>query len=419
MNALKINLVKMLKETRLAIFVGWRYFKTGTRSIDLMSFLALAGIVLGVASLVVSMSVVSGYETTLRTVITDAFGHLTVLKKNSRESEMLNTEEISRLIDGLMASTPFAVAEGLLPHNKKVLGVYLEGIDPKTVRGVSNINQRLIQGNFDLSFQQQIPSAIVGRVLAKNFNLELGDTFSVVIPFSKAGGTVLRPKLQRFRLTGVASFGKHDYDERLIFANRKVVKDFAGKSSLEGHRFRIQNPKLADTIADRINNEFPGNVNARSWRAMNRHLFEAIQFEKPTIFLVILIIVIAASFNVASTLYINILNKYSDIATLKALGVKRKLIAKIFVLQGLFIGFLGCSLGLAIGVGLSWFFVSFQNWFSLIPEEIYKLTFIQAELRALDLIVIFFVSMLICFFSTLAPALRGANLKPTEGLRYE
>ena len=186
---------------------------------------------------------------------------------------------------------------------------------------------------------------------------------------------------------------------------------------VSGVRLRLKSDDLAKPTSEAIRNNL--GYRTRYWFDMNRNLFEAAELEKAVIFFVLLVMVIAASFNISSTLFVSVMRRYGDISILKTMGANRWFIIKLFTSQGLLIGFLGAVLGLILGLGACFGFMWAQKEFGLIPSDIYKLDHVDIEVRFLDLLAIFCASLLICFVATLAPSRRGARMVPVEGLHYE
>lgn len=401
----------------------WRYIKAGHRGLSLTTILSLVGMTIGVASLVVGMAVLSGYESTLKKTVTDVVGHVLVMKTVRSQDDKTNlVEEVRPHVEGLEAATPFAYLEAVLAHGGTVSGVVVEGVDPNTVHQVLNLKSRLIQGDFDLSLNDAgVAGVVVGKGVFKNFGLELGDVFRVVMPVSDGLNTeAFKPRLRKFRVTGVLDMGRHDYDTRYIISDLKEAQAFAQIGDrVSGYRLRLKDENKAQEASLRITNNLGYGYWARDWRDVNRNLFDAVQLEKIVIFLVLLIIVIAASFNISSTLFVSVIQRFNDISVLKTLGANRRFVLRIFTFQGLFIGILGAFFGLLLGLLACQGFIWAQEAWGLIPGDIYKLDHVDLELRWLDLLAIAGSSMLICFISTLAPARRGAKLSPVEGLRYE
>ncbi len=382
----------------------------------------MVGLVLGVASLIVSMAVVSGYETTLKNAVIDVTGHLLVMKRGqslSGEDEV--QEKVIPLIESYVSHTPFVVVEAILAHNKKVNGVLVEGVDKDKINEVLKLQSRLVSGQFDLGYTDDLPNALVGKDLAKKFNLKIGDRFRVVIPQSTGyNSEQFRAKSQRFRLVGTLDLGRYDYDIRYILTNLTAVQDFAElNNQVTGIRVRVEDSEKALQSALKIKNDVDTPYWARSWREANQNLFDAVLYEKPIIFFVVFIIVLAAGFNISSTLFVSVMKRYSDISVLKALGANRFFVLRVFTWQGLFIGVIGSFCGFLLGIAICWLLMVVQDKFGILPAEVYKIAKIEVDLRWSDAVMILLISILVCFVSTLAPALRGANLKPVEGLRYE
>lgn len=406
----------------LSFQLAWRYLNSNGKFSNFTSLLALIGLVLGVASLVVSMAVVSGYETTLKKTLIDVVGHLLVVKRGkSIEGEKEIIENIKPMVAGYVQHTPFVVIEAVMAHNKKVSGVILEGVDPQTVSKVLNLKQRVLSGSFDLNFKDDFPNALVGKEVAKKFNLKLGDTFRIVMPQSTGyNREQFRPRAQKFNLVGILDLGRYDYDSRYILTNLTAAQDFAEiNNQITGVRIRVEKDDQALVAEQRIKNDNQSPYWARSWHSANGNLFEAIKYEKPVIFFVVFIIIIAAGFNISSTLFVSVIKRFSDISVLKAIGAKSNFVMKVFTWQGIMIGIIGSFLGILLGslacMALMWL----QDKIGILPPEVYKIGKIDIEIRGWDLFLIFIVSTLVCFISTLAPAYKGAKLNPIEGLRYE
>jgi lipoprotein-releasing system permease protein len=220
------------------------------------------------------------------------------------------------------------------------------------------------------------------------------------------------------KITGIADLGKYEYDSRfvLIGADRAMELRGGGKG-FTGLRLRLKNADLAEQVKLRLEAELGNPYWAKSWFDVSRNLFEAIKIEKKVILVVVLLMVVTACFNICSTLFVNVLKRYTEISIFQTMGASPRFMRRHFAFHGLVIGFFGCVLGLILGVGLS-LYLPHTALFN-IPGEVYKLDHLRAELRFSDLAVIFCASMLICFVSTFAPARKGSRLKPVEGLRYE
>ncbi|MBX3022085.1 MAG: ABC transporter permease [Bdellovibrionales bacterium] len=404
-----------------AVWLAVRYFGNWRQFFNLSTGLSILGMCIGVASLVVSMAVFSGYATTLEKTVQDAVGHLIILKRGSADqSEML--KDLQPLLTGKVAETPFVYAEAIVAHKGKINGILIEGVDLSSVNKVLNLQNRLIAGDMDLQVPAgEIPKALIGKGIAEKFGLKVGDEFRVVVPLStEFHSASFRPKLGKYRVGGIVNYGRYDFDSRYVVMPMAELQAFVEIGErITGYRVRLQDPHKAAAVAAAINSKQGPGYWARDWVDVNRNLFEAARLEKTVLFFVLMILIVAAAFNIANTLFINVVQRYRDISVLKTLGATDTLIRRIFTAQGLIVGLVGAGLGIAVGLGLcnvvEWAIVRWH----IIPADVYKLDNIELEVRGLDLALIVAVSMVVCFVATLVPSRRGAKISPVEGLRYE
>jgi lipoprotein-releasing system permease protein len=405
------------------IWLVVRFVTSGRRLLSLPALMSLIGMSLGVASLTVAMGVVSGFETTLRTAIVDIFGHMMVVRRGEKSQSLDDMiERIKEVAPETRAYTPFVNLEGLIVGGGKLSGVVIQGIDPKTVDRVLRVRERVIQGQFSFQAKKDSPPvALAGKALAKKFGLKIGETFKVVLPTpSRSDSTGFAPKVQTYVLGGVLDLGKADYDERYLMTDIKSAQQLAGiGENFTGVRLMLTDADRAPEVALRITRELGQQYWTMDWSEVNRNLFEAVKIEKVVIFFVIMIMVIAASFNIASNLFVSVLQKYGDVSILRAMGFSARNVARVFMLQGLFFGIMGTVIGLVFGLILSAVFVIAQKYVVLLPVEAYRLDHVGVEFRWLDIVAVILAALVVCLASTIIPARRGAKLNPVEGLRYE
>ena len=260
---------------------------------------------------------------------------------------------------------------------------------------------------------------MVGKELAKKFLLEVGSIFQAVIPRASANSaTAFSPRSQKYRVSGILDLGKYDFNERTIVVTARSAQDLAGIGrAYSGLRIKISNPEDARKESFKLTSAFGAPYWTKDWLEVSKNFFSAIELEKIVIFIVMLSIIVVASFNVASSLFVNVMRRFADISILRTLGATQKFIIRLFVAQGLLVGFVGCIVGMALGVGLA-LIVAKSAWV-YVPAEIYKFDHLPVEFRLQDMGLIMGSSLLICFLATLDPARRGARMNPVEGLRYE
>ncbi len=405
-----------------AWWLAYRYLGSVRTFFNLSTSLAVVGMAIGVASLVVSMAVFSGYVSTLEKTVQDAVGHILILKRgNGEQAEML--EDIRPFVPGLVAETPFVYAEAILAHKGTINGILIEGVDEATVHQVLNLESRLVEGDLNLvpKTAQASPRVLIGKGIAEKFGLKVGDSIKIVVPLTTGfQAAQFRPKLGKFEVGGIINFGRHDFDSRYVVMTIDQVQQFVeiGKR-VTGYRMRIKDPSQARAIAQEIAVRFGPTYWARDWQDVNRNLFEAARIEKLVLFFVLMILVVAAAFNVANTLFVSVVQRYRDISVLKTLGAPDSMVRHIFTAQGLIVGAVGSGFGIGIGLLLCELFEWGQAHFKIIPKEVYKLDYIRLEVRSVDLLAIVGVSLFICFIATVVPSRRGARISPVEGLRYE
>lgn len=408
-----------------SLWITTRFLKSSPHLLSLPTFLGILGMTIGVGSLVMVMSVVSGFQTTLKKSIIDVSGHI-ILMKGGQEINAKDRvfERIKEHTDQVVAATPFVlVAEAILAFRKKIAGVIIEGADPKKMLRVLNLKSHLIRGRFDVGTKQGVPNALVGKGLAKKFELQIGDVFQVVVPIPSSETTNavgFKPRLQTLRVTGVLDLGRYDYDERFILTSLQVAQNLSGiGNQVMGYRIKVKDETKVERTADIIIGVLGSSFRIKTWTDFHRNLFEAVKIERIVIFIVIFTMVLAACFNIASVLFVAVLRRYSDISVLRTIGATSGKILRVFVLQGMVIGALGSTFGILFGMALSYGFIWLQKHFDIVPGDIYKLDFIQADIRPIDLMVIVLTSMIVCCLASFFPARAGAKLDAVEGLRYE
>jgi lipoprotein-releasing system permease protein len=404
------------------LWLGRRLLGLRGGTMGATAVLSLIGLVIGVASLIVAMAVVSGYQSTLQKSVIDVVGHLLVMKRGSTLTRDTFDRDIRPLAPEIVAATPFLYVEAVVAHAGQISGVVIEGVDPVGVHTVLNLKNHLQDGQLDFSGAEHATSlAWIGKGLAKKYKLAVGDHFKVVLPVnSDFDSSTFRPRLAEFQVRGVLNLGRQDFDSRYVMTDLKSAQELANVGDkVSGFRIRLQAAAQAPAVVNRIVNQFGYQYMARDWEEVNHNLFEAARLEKVVIFLVLMVLIIASAFNVSSTLFVGVIRRYHDISLLKALGATGQSIQRIFLLQGVGLGVLGSGLGIMLGLILCGLFMWAETRFGLIPAEVYKLDRIDVELRWTDFVAIVGVCLTICLIFSWAPARRGAKLSPMEGLRYE
>lgn len=382
--------------------------------------LSLVGLVLGVGALVASMAVMSGFESTLRSAMADVTGHVQLVKRATFQEPWQELEErIRKQEPTLLSSVRFLRTEAVLAHQGVIQGVMIQGIDEERANNVLNFSSRLVDGSLDLKGGDKTP-ALIGKRIAQRVGLKVGDVFRVVMPIPDPidPGRFQR-RIAEFQVRGILDMGKTEWNERMIITTLSAAQTLVQIGDrYSGLLLKFKDINYARTAAFNLSQSLGPNYWVSDWRDLNENLFEAVKIERVVIFFVVLIIVVVAAFNVSSTLFVNVVQRYADIAILKALGLPQKSILKMFSVQGLLMGAVGLGLGTLFGLLLCVGFTVIQNSLGLLSGSVYRIDSIQVEVRFVDWIVIAAATMIICFVATLAPAMRGSKLNPVEGLKY-
>lgn len=403
-------------------WISWKLLNSKKTMFGGSAPLALFGLVLGVASLVVSMAVMSGFESTLQKAMTDVSGYVQVVKRSRFPDDWRELEEkIRKAEPSLVSAARFVFVEGIMAHNGQIAGVLLEGIDKDRVNQTLNLGSRVKEGSADLSQPSDVPLALIGSGLAKKMNLKIGDEFRVVLPIADSSDpSSFKRKVGAFKLQGVIELGKYEWNERFIMIDLKTAQDVAAIGDrYTGLMLKFDDAAYARKAGYNLSNVLGAPYWVRDWRDSNENLFDAVAVERPVIFFVVSIIIFVAAFNISSTLFVNVVQRFKDIAILKTVGLSRKDVIKIFTIQGLILGGVGLIGGFILGLILCVLFNWAQGRLGLISGAVYRVDSIEVNIRFMDTIAICIATMLICFLATLAPARRGANLNPMEGLRNE
>jgi len=383
--------------------------------------MALLGLIFGVALLVVSMAVMSGFERTLRDAMADVTGHAQVVKRSRFLDDPIELEERIRKVEPtLTGALRYTFIEAVVARQGQISGVLIQGVDKDRLKDVLNLSSRIESGSLDINMQEDKPGAMIGKGLAKRMNLQVGDNFNVVIPIAESSDpSSFQRRVGQFRVTAILDLGKFEWNERFVITDLKAAQDFAKiGDGYTGLLLKFNDIDHAREAAYKISQSLGSPYWVRDWRDSNESLFEAVEIERPVIFFVVSIIVLVAAMNISSTLFVNVVQRYNDISILKTVGFTPRQILQLFSSQGVMIGILGLVGGFILGFILCALFAWFQQSLNLVAGSVYKIEGIHLQIRFIDSVAICAATLIICFLATLMPARRGSQLSPVEGLRY-
>ncbi|MDD9821163.1 MAG: lipoprotein-releasing ABC transporter permease subunit [Nitrospira sp.] len=409
------------------IFVGLRYLraKRRTRTISLNTGISITGITLGVAALIGTLGIMTGFQEDLQAKILGTTSHI-VIQTQGQQPMAGYTELIHQVerVPGVVAATPYLVRQILLTSRNGVQGIVLRGIDPEKEPEVTDVAHNVTVGTVrDLATPSLpappdsgiLPGMILGKELAARLGVFVGGRVNVVSPVGPVRATGMTPKIRPFQVVGLFASGMYEYDASLAYvALNEAQKFFGFNGTVTGIEVKIEDVLTADTIASRINAALGTDYLARDWMELNRNLFSALRLEKTMMFLLLVLITLVASFNIVGTLAMIVNDKQREIAILKAMGATPNAIMRIFMLNGLVIGLTGTAIG--IPLGYAFLYLIEQYW--TFDQTVYYLSHISVHVKAVDVLLVSCSAVLISFAATLYPSWQAATLTPVSAIRY-
>lgn len=400
-------------------FIALRYLRSRKRhrGISFNTAISIGGVALGVMALLVVLSVMSGFHEDLQKKILGVNAHLVILNYKGSIDDYGSI--IHRLRDDrdILSASPFVLGQVMVSSGDKGQGVYIRGIDPSLESKTTEIANHLIEGSMD-RLSGDLPGLIIGKELSSRLGLFINDKVNILSPTGEMGPLGMIPRIRTFRVAGIFEIGMFEFDSNLVIADLKATQDFFDMgNSVTGIEVKLRDLYRADEIRERVQKLLGYPYFAKDWMQMNRNLFSALKLEKFAMFVILVLIILVASFNIVSNLIMNVIEKEREIAILKAMGATNRGIMKIFMLQGFLIGLIGTVLGIAGGYGLSYVLNTYQ--IIKLPPDIYYLSHLPVKMKLFDFVVVSVSAILISFLSTIYPALQAAKLDPVEPLRYE
>ncbi|MDC0207204.1 lipoprotein-releasing ABC transporter permease subunit [Nitrospinae bacterium] len=418
------------------LFISLRHLKSkrAQKFISLNTWISIGGVALGVMALIVVIAVMSGFGKDLRDKILGTNSHIVVT--NITRSGMDDFESVLKKVmqsDGVKAAAPFILNQVMLTFGSKSSGVVVRGVDPEREAMVSDLEKNLIQGEIGMLKRRKKnkvgpghDNIILGKELSQKLGVQVGGAISMVSPASRLTPMGLIPKIKLFKVVGLFESGMFEYDSSLAFISiQSAQRFFSMKGKVSGIEIRVEDIDSADQIAELLQENLGFPYYVKDWMRMNKNLFSALRLEKIVMFIILILIILVAAFNIVSTLFMVVMEKTKEIAILKSMGASRTSIMKIFSFQGLIIGLLGtligCIGGFTIVPNLNEIVGFIENIFGItaFPSDVYYLDKLPSEIQYMDSFLIVVFSIFICFVASLYPAWRASRLDPVDGLRYE
>ncbi|MCH7678516.1 lipoprotein-releasing ABC transporter permease subunit [candidate division KSB1 bacterium] len=408
-------------------FIANRYLKSKRKTgfISLITYMSMIGIMIGVAALIIVLSIMNGFESEVRSRIIGFGAHIELRTYHNEGVEDYKKiiEEIETF-EHISGISPYIEDKALVyTAKKKKSGAAIKGIDPETIGQVSDIEDQIVYGIFEvgeikINGAKSYPGIVLGRYLADKLNADLGDKVQLLSPSGISPLLSRMPALRTFKVTGLFETGIFEFDDVFAYVSMKEAQRlFEMGNKVSGLEIKLDDMNKAEDVATKIKEHLGYPYAAITWFEMNKNLFSWMQLEKWGMFIILSLIIIVAAFNIISTLIMIVLEKTKEIGVLKSMGASSSGIMKIFMFEGLIGGVVGTALGCIIGFVVCWAQERFQ-FFSL-PPDVYIISALPILMKARDFIFIASAALLLCFMATFYPARKASKLDPVDAIRYE
>jgi lipoprotein-releasing system permease protein len=411
----------------LELQIGLRYTRAKRRNqfISFISLISVLGIVIGVWALITVLSIMNGFERELRERILAVASHVTITGLRGELTDWPRLSERVEQAAEVVGQAPFILGQGMIVKGPTVSGALIRGIVPNREANVSTVLDHLTAGDVAALVPREW-NIIIGSALASKLDVVLGDKVTVVAPKGQVTPAGLLPRLKRFRVTGIFELGMYEYDSALALIHiEDAARLFRTEGRATGLRLKLKDVYDAPRVRQKLTELLGSGVGITDWTREHSNLFRALKIEKRVMFIILLLIVAVAAFNIVSTLIMVVSDKEADVAILRTLGISPLSVMGIFVVQGVMIGITGTLIGTGVGVLTAINIETLVPWLEellnteFFPSSIYVITDFPAQMKWPDVIQIASASFGISLVATLYPAWRASRTQPAEALRYE
>lgn len=421
--------MSILKNLPFEWLVGLRYTRAGRRSgrnsfISFISLISMAGIALGVAALIVVLSVMNGFQKDVRDRMLSVLAHIEVFDASGTMTDWQGTARQAMQDKEVVGAAPYVATQAMLTRDDILRGVVIRGVLPQQERAVSDVANQVRQGKFD-DLKAGEFNVVLGGELARALHAEIGDKVTMLAPQGQVTPAGVLPRLKQFTVAGIFEAGHYEYDSTLAFIHLEDAQKMFRLSAPSGLRLKITDMQRAPQVAQDLSKLLSGDMIVSDWSKQNRNWFAAVQTEKRMMFIILTLIIAVAAFNLVSTLVMTVTDKQADIAILRTLGASPRSVMKIFMIQGALVGLLGTAIGVALGVLVALNVdvivpvIERLLGVQFLPKDIYLISSLPSDLRWPDVYTIGGVAVVLAFLATLYPSWRAARVRPAEALRYE
>lgn len=411
--------------------IGFKYTRSRRRKavgqrdgfLSFISGISMAGIALGVAALIVVLSVMNGFQKEVRDRMLSVLSHIEI----TSPSGLVDWEPIAETLAKqahVLGVAPMVSSQGLLSRAESMRGVTLRGVDPALEGRVSDLPKQLIVGSMSDLKPGQF-GVVLGTQLAGTLGVRVGDRVNLLVPEGDLSPAGMMPRMRALQVVGMVDSGHYEYDSTLAVMHWKDAAALLRMTDPTGLRVKVDDMQKAPEIAVRLAQVVPQALWVSDWSRSNRNWFAAVQTEKKMMFIILTLIIAVAAFNLVSTLVMTVTDKQADIAILRTMGASAGLVQRIFLVQGLAIGLLGSLLGVAFGLLIALNidvivpFIETLFRVQFLPRDIYFISQLPSDVRLDDVLKVGIMAFVLSILATIYPSRRAAQVKPAEALRYE
>ncbi len=408
-------------------FIGLRYTRARRQShfVSFITFASMFGIALGVMVLIVVLSVMNGFETSMRDRILGMLSHVTISETDAKIENWQQRREMMLKREHVVAVAPFVERQVMLNASGNVQGILLEGVLPDFEKKLSTVPEHMIKGNFsDLVAGKN--NIILGSKLAKALHVDVGDSVILLTPNASSLQSGELPLLREFNVIGMFEVDLQQYDKSTAYVHMHDAVDlFELEDQVTGLRIQLDDLYKSNEVSQKIIETSGDDLWISDWTKNNTTVFKAIQLQKTMMFFILGMIIAVAAFNLVSTLVMVVTDKAPDIAIFRTLGLTPLSVMKVFMVQGTLIGLIGVSLGVALGVLLAINVGTILPWLEnlldthFISPDVYGISEVESNIQWLDVVIISISALVLSMLATLYPAWKASKLQPAEALRYE
>ena len=409
--------------------IGLRYTRAGRRNgrnsfLSFISLISVSGIALGVAAIIVVLSVMNGFRKEVTDRMLSVLAHVEVLDKRGGMADWREAAALSLKNPSVKAAAPFVQTQGMLLRDGFMRPAVIRGILPSEEPKVSEVVRTVRQGSMEALRSGEF-NIVLGYALARSLGLNVGDKVTMALAQAQVTPAGMVPRMRSFTLVGIFESGHFEFDNGMAFVHMEDAQRMERLDAPSGIRLRIADMHQAIAVGEQLQASLGDQRIVRDWSKQNKTWFAAVQTEKKVMLIAMTLIITVAVFNLVSTLVMTVTDKQSDIAILRTIGSSPRSIMKIFMIQGAMIGGMGTLIGVALGVGVALNIDTIVPFFErlagqqVLSSDIYQISALPSDLRWPDVFGVGGIAILLAFLATIYPSFAASRVKPAEALRYE